>query len=166
MQLCNQSLMCVCFMPHTVKSKQQTTWIQCLISAVERQRETNGEGRHVADCVSVWPPSGHASRWEAAGGWSKGSLALFHSSIVSSPCLPCSPWGLRHLVLLNPNSLYSSLGNVTGWKDVYVLQDFGRGLDGVHREEKKDRAKGKRVLGRNLTAAPGCFGILTALKER
>lgn len=124
------SVWCVCLMPHTVTSKQQTACIQCLISAAVRQRkrrkiETNRERYWgVCECIAAIWPCGEMRGSRLV--WSKGSLAPFHSSIVRSPCLPYSPRGLRHLVLPNPAGLRSASSNITYRKDVYIFQDFGR----------------------------------------
>lgn len=104
--------------------------------------------------TAIWARVG---RREAAGGRSEGSLAPFHSSIVRSPCLPCAPRGLRHLILPKSSQPAQLLVyNVTGWKDVYVFQDFFW-TRGVQRG-RRDGAKGEGVPGRALTVAPASCG--------
>lgn len=67
---------CVCFITHTVKSKQQTTWIRYLISAADRKERKNRE--YVGDCVSVKQSAGHVGRWEV------GAKGPVHRSIPLS----------------------------------------------------------------------------------
>ncbi len=147
-----------------IKPHEFSVW---LVQQTDRRRRK----RRLIESVlgSVWVNSSHLAMWGDERQPAVGAKGPLHRSIPLSSDLRVYPahhgdWGTSFSLIQPARTAPSS--NVTGWKDVYVFQDFGRrGRGCAERERERERergnrdgAKGEGVPGRALTAAPASCG--------
>lgn len=129
--------------------KNETTWTGCWV----RQRKTQRLIR--TSTAAIWPSV------EMRGSLRShpGSIAPFHSSIVSSSCLPFSPWGSRRLVL--PNTARMFLTSHSGGMFMSSRVFSWRGEEKVKwKKKKKKRRSGNNYV--SLNSSSGVTGVRTS----